>query len=112
VNVASVAGKLRSLTSTAAYSASKGGVIALTRHLAAELIAEGIRVNCVCPGAVEGAIMDRNLTDPARRRAVEVGPPIARMARPEEVAATICFLASDAASYLVGAAVDVNGGLL
>jgi NAD(P)-dependent dehydrogenase (short-subunit alcohol dehydrogenase family) len=112
VNVASVAGKLRSLTSTAAYSASKGGVIALTRHLAAELIGEGIRVNCVCPGAVEGGIMDRNLADPARRRAVEAGPPIARMARPEEIAATICFLASDAASYLVGAAVDVNGGLL
>ncbi len=112
VNVASVAGKLRSLTSTAAYSASKGGVIAFTRHVAALLIKDGIRVNCLCPGPVEGAIMDRNLSGEAQRSVVSSAPPIGRMAAPEEIAAAICFLASDAASYLVGAAVDVNGGLL
>jgi NAD(P)-dependent dehydrogenase (short-subunit alcohol dehydrogenase family) len=112
VNVASVAGKLRSLGSTVAYSASKGGVIAFTRHLAALLAPEGIRVNCVCPGAVEGAINDRNLRDPARRSATLAGVPAGRMASPEEIASVICFLASDASSYMVGAAVDVNGGLL
>jgi NAD(P)-dependent dehydrogenase (short-subunit alcohol dehydrogenase family) len=112
VNVASVAGKLRSLGSTVAYSASKGGVIALTRHLAAMLAPEGIRVNCVCPGAVEGAINDRNLADPERRTGALAGVPIGRMATAEEIASVICFLASDAASYMVGAAVDVNGGLL
>ena len=112
VNVASVAGKLRSLGSTVAYSASKGGVIAFTRHLAALLAPEGIRVNCVCPGAVEGAINDRNLADPDRRAAALAGVPAGRMASPEEIAAVICFLASDASSYIVGAAVDVNGGLL
>jgi 3-oxoacyl-[acyl-carrier protein] reductase len=112
VNVASVAGKLRSLGSTVAYSASKGGVIAFTRHLAALLAPEGIRVNCVCPGAVEGAINDRNLADPERRAGALAGVPIQRMATPEEIASVICFLASDAASYMVGAAVDVNGGLL
>lgn len=112
VNVASIAGKLRSLTSTAAYSASKGGVIAFTRHVAALLIGEGIRVNCVCPGPVEGAIMDQNLPDDAARAAVATAPPIGRMATPDEIASVICFLASDAASYLVGAAVDANGGLL
>jgi len=112
VNVASIAGKLRSLGSTVAYSASKGGVIAFTRHLAALLAPEGIRVNCVCPGAVEGAINDRNLADPERRTSALAGVPIRRMASPEEIAAVICFLASDAASYVIGAAVDVNGGLL
>jgi len=112
VNVASVAGKLRSLGSTVAYSASKGAVIAFTRHLAALLAPEGIRVNCVCPGAVEGAINDRNLADPARRAATLAGVPARRMASPDEIASVICFLASDASSYMVGAAVDVNGGLL
>ncbi len=112
VNVASVAGKLRSLGSTVAYSASKGGVIAFTRHLAAMLAPEGIRVNCVCPGAVEGAINDRNLADPERRAAALAGVPIGRMAAPEEIASVICFLASDASSYMVGAAIDVNGGLI
>ena len=112
VNVASVAGKLRSLGSTVAYSASKGGVIAFTRHLAAMLAPEGIRVNCVCPGAVEGAINDRNLADPERRSGALAAVPIQRMATPEEIASVICFLASDAAAYMVGAAVDVNGGLL
>ncbi len=112
VNVASLAGKLRSLTSTVAYSASKGGVIAFTRHLAALLITEGIRVNCVCPGAVHGAIIEQNLGHDKARRAVAATVPIGRLARPEEIAATICFLASDAASYVVGAALDVNGGLL
>lgn len=111
VNVASIAGKLRSLGSTVAYSASKGGVIAFTRHLAALLAPEGIRVNCVCPGAVTGAINERNLT-PEREAAVVAGIPIRRMAVPEEIASVICFLASDAASYMIGAAVDVNGGLL
>ncbi len=112
VNVASVAGRLRSLTSTAAYSASKGGVIAFTRHVAALLIGEGIRVNCVCPGPVEGAIMEQNLRDEAARAAVAAAPPIGRMATPEEIASVICFLASGAASYLVRAPVDANGGLL
>jgi NAD(P)-dependent dehydrogenase (short-subunit alcohol dehydrogenase family) len=112
VNVASVAGKLRSLGSTVAYSASKGGVIAFTRHLAALLAPEGIRVNCVCPGAVEGAINDRNLADPERRTSALAGVPVQRMATAEEIASVICFLASDAASYVIGAAVDVNGGLL
>jgi NAD(P)-dependent dehydrogenase (short-subunit alcohol dehydrogenase family) len=111
VNVASLAGKLRSLGSTVAYSASKGGVIAFTRHLAALLAPEAIRVNCVCPGAVTGAINERNLSA-ERQAAVVASTPVQRLAAPEEIAAVICFLASDAASYMIGAAVDVNGGLL
>src|SRR2546423_861607 len=101
-----------SLGSPVAHSASRGGVIPFTRHLAAMLAPEGIRVNCVCPGAVEGAINDRNLADPDRRMGALAAVPIQRMATPEEIASVICFLASDAAAYMVGAAVDVNGGLL
>ena len=112
VNVASYAGRVRSLSSTAAYSASKGGVIAFTRHAAALLIKENVRMNCVCPGAVEGAIIDRNLPETEQRARLEASTPIARMAEPEEVAAVICFLASEASRYMVGQAVDVNGGLL
>jgi NAD(P)-dependent dehydrogenase (short-subunit alcohol dehydrogenase family) len=112
VNVASYAGRVRSLSSTAAYSASKGGVIAFTRHAAALLIKENVRMNCVCPGAASGAIMDRNMPELERRAALEGSTPIGRMAEPEEVAAVICFLASDASRYMVGQAVDVNGGLL
>ena len=112
VNVASYAGRVRSLSSTAAYSASKGGVIAFTRHAAALLIKENVRMNCVCPGAVEGAIIDRNLPETGQRAWLEASTPIGRMAEPEEVAAVICFLASEASRYMVGQAVDVNGGLL
>lgn len=112
VNTASYAGRVRSLSSTAAYSASKGGVIAFTRHAAALLIKEGIRMNCVCPGAATGAIMERNMPEPERLAALEASTPIGRMAEPEEVAAVICFLASEASRYMVGQAVDVNGGLL
>jgi NAD(P)-dependent dehydrogenase (short-subunit alcohol dehydrogenase family) len=113
VNVASLAGKLRSVTADAAYSASKGGLIAFTRHLAAELAPEGIRVNCVCPGPVDTPIIERNLAGlPQRLAAMEASIPLGRMARPEEIASVICFLATAAASYMTGAAVDVNGGLL
>lgn len=112
VNTASYAGRVRSLSSTAAYSASKGGVIAFTRHAGALLIKENIRINCVCPGAATGAIMERNMPEPERLAALEASTPIGRMAEPEEIAAVICFLASDASRYMVGQAVDVNGGLL
>ena len=112
VNTASYAGRVRSLSSTAAYSASKGGVIAFTRHAAALLIKENIRMNCVCPGAATGAIMDRNMPEPERIAALESSTPIGRMAEPEDIAAVICFLASDASRYMVGQAVDVNGGLI
>lgn len=112
VNTASYAGRVRSLSSTAAYSASKGGVIAFTRHVAALLIKENIRVNCVCPAAVSGAIMDRNMPKAEQLEALKASTPAGRLAAPEEVAAVICFLAADASSYMVGQAVDVNGGLL
>lgn len=109
-NVGSIAGRHRSFTASAAYAAAKGGVIALTRQLAHEFATEGVRVNCVCPGLVGTDIIRRNVTD-EQRAALAATIPLGRLAEPAEVASTICFLATDAASYVTGAIFDVNGGL-
>jgi NAD(P)-dependent dehydrogenase (short-subunit alcohol dehydrogenase family) len=97
-----------------AYSASKGGVLALTRAMAIEHVAEGIRVNCVCPGPVDTPIMEALLghaPDPvAARASVEGRVPMGRLGTPEEIAAVIAFLASSDASFMTGTAVPVDGG--
>jgi len=97
-----------------AYSASKGGVLALTRAMAVEHVGEGIRVNCVCPGPVDTPIMDALLArapDPAAASAAAKGRvPMGRLGTPEEVAAAIAFLASADASFVTGAALTVDGG--
>lgn len=99
----------------AAYCASKAGVVGLTRALALDHGTEGIRVNCVCPGYTEtgmtGPMFDAT-PDPVSARA-EAGRlhAIGRIARPEEIAQAVVFLASDRASFLTGAAVVVDGGM-
>lgn len=110
INVGSIAGQHRSFTASAAYAAAKGGVIAVTRQLAHELATERIRVNCVCPGLVSTDIIRRNATD-EQQAALVSKIPLSRLGEPAEVASVICFLASDAASYMTGVIVDVNGGL-
>lgn len=110
VNMASVAGRSYSRTASVAYAASKGGVVAMTRQLAHELAPERVRVNCVCPGLVDTAIMTRNVS-PERLAELVQTIPLGRLATPAEVAAVVCFLGSAAAGYLTGAVVDVNGGL-
>jgi NAD(P)-dependent dehydrogenase (short-subunit alcohol dehydrogenase family) len=111
VNISSQAARTRSLACDAAYAASKGAILPLTRQLAYELAPEGIRVNSVLPGAIDTAIPRHNLT-PEERAAMVANVPLGRAADPAEVAAVICFLASDAASFMTGAAVDVNGGVI
>ena len=91
-----------------AYHATKGGVAALTRALALQHIAEGIRVNCVCPGAVDTAMGAPPGTD---REAAARPYPIGRFARPEEIAEVVTFLCSERASFIVGAAVYADGGM-
>jgi len=94
---------------TTAYCTSKGAVNALGRALAVELVPDGIRVNCVCPGNVDTPMFDRALEmqvqDPAAVKAA-----VGRMAKPEEVASVIAFLLSEDASYMTGAQVMIDYG--
>lgn len=113
VLTASVAG-LRSGAGGAAYSASKAGVINLAQTAAQQLTGSGVRVNAVCPGLIETG-MTQMIFDRAREKGVEdrIGAlnPLKRHGAPEEIAAAVLFLASDAASYVNGQAIVVDGGL-
>ncbi len=115
VNIGSVAG-LVGFENDAIYCASKGAVLALTRQMALDYSSRGIRVNCVCPGFIETEMMERFIDshpDPAPvREQITALHPIGRVGRPEEVAAAAAFLASDDASFITGAALAVDGGLL
>ncbi|HBY92892.1 MAG: 3-oxoacyl-ACP reductase FabG [Ardenticatenaceae bacterium] len=113
VNIASSAGRYRSLFAGHPYVCAKAGILGFTRQLAFELASKGINVNCVVPGNIgteEGekdwANLPKDLTD-----FIMDSTPIRRLGKPEEIAAAIAFLASDDASYVTGVALDVNGGL-
>ncbi|MFD0669286.1 SDR family NAD(P)-dependent oxidoreductase [Ramlibacter sp. MAHUQ-53] len=112
VNIASIAG-LAGIPGRNAYGAAKAGVAAMTRAMACEWARRGIRVNAVAPGYVRTALVDRlvseGLLDAAR---IEARTPLGRMARPEEIAEVIGFLASDKASFVTGATFTADGGWL
>jgi 3-oxoacyl-[acyl-carrier protein] reductase len=111
VNVASLAGRSTSVLQGAHYTAAKAAVLGLTRHLAREFAPYGITVNAVAPGTTATDRILASLgSDEESRLAQRI--PLGRLATPEEQAAAILFLASDAASYITGATLDVNGGLL
>jgi NAD(P)-dependent dehydrogenase (short-subunit alcohol dehydrogenase family) len=115
VNIGSVAGTV-GFADDAAYCASKGAVLALTKQMAIDYSARGVRVNCISPGFIETQQMEVYLNshaDPAARRAeLDKLHPIGRIGRPEEVAAAAAFLASDDASFVTGAELAVDGGLM
>jgi NAD(P)-dependent dehydrogenase (short-subunit alcohol dehydrogenase family) len=94
----------------AAYSASKGAIIALTRNMALDYATQGIRVNCICPGFVRTPLLDALLRDPERTRRLTALHPLGRLGEPEDVASAIVFLASAEASWITGAAFVVDGG--
>ena len=112
VNISSTAGLVADAAEPSAhYNASKAGVLALTRQMAAEWAPHGIRANAVCPGVIDTPML-RMMDDPAAGAAyLRTGVPQGRLGSAEEVAAAIAFLASDDASYLTGAAVPVDGGV-
>lgn len=112
INTASVAG-LKSHPYSAAYCASKGGVVMLTRALAAEYGRKGIRINCLCPGGIETPMLSQfQLPEGVPQAALMRIAPLGRHGQPEEVAGTIAFLASDDASYINGASIVVDGGMI
>ena len=111
VNMASMAGRATSTLGGAHYTAAKAGLLGLSRHLAREWAPDGVTVNAVSPGIVDTP-MARGATDEARMARVLASIPFGRLAEPEEVAALVCFLASDEAAYITGANVDIHGGEL
>ncbi len=111
VNMSSVAGRAGAVTVASHYAAAKAGVLGFTRHLAREVAAEGITVNAVAPGTV-GTERWRALRSPEESRRLAEGVPVRRVSEPTEIADCVMFLASDAAAYVTGATLDVNGGLV
>ena len=109
VNVASVAGMV-GVPNRAAYCASKGAVIAFSRAMAVDHVADGIRVNCVCPGTIDSPWIDRLVADGASREDLEARQPLGRLGTPDEVAEAILYLASDQAGFSTGSALVVDGG--
>ncbi|HEY5870990.1 MAG TPA: SDR family oxidoreductase [Candidatus Tectomicrobia bacterium] len=109
VNTASIAGLIGGAGGTA-YSASKHGVIGLTKTAALEYATQGIRVNCVCPGYIQTPLTARGLSDPERRAQVVARHPLGRVGTPEEVAEAVVWLCSDAASFVTGHTMTVDGG--
>ena len=109
VNTASISG-LRADYGIAAYNAAKAGVINLTRVVAIEYAAAGIRCNCVCPGAIHTPLLQPALDQPGFADRFKGLIPMGRLGKPEEIANVVLFLASDAASYVTGAAFVADGG--
>ena len=111
VNMASMAGRATSTLGGVHYTTAKAGVLGLSRHLAREWARDGITVNAVSPGIVDTPMV-RSSTDAARMEQVLASIPFGRLAEPSEIAALVCFLASDEAAYITGANVDIHGGEL
>lgn len=113
INMGSVAG-LIGIPQRAAYCASKGAVVTLTKQIAVAYVKQGIRCNCICPGTVDTPWVERLVAqtpDPeAARRALEARQPMGRLIRPDEVAAAALYLASDDAAAVTGSILVIDGG--
>ena len=109
INIGSVVGLMGNAGQTN-YSAAKAGLLGLTRSLAREVGSRNITVNAIAPGFIETDMTDA--LDESQRAALTAQTPLQRLGQPEDIAATACFLASSAGSYITGETINVNGGLL
>jgi 3-oxoacyl-[acyl-carrier protein] reductase len=109
INIASISAQTGGVSAAVDYSASKGGMLALTKTLARDLAPYGITVNAIAPGQIDA---DPHLLTPEARQRIIGMVPLGRLGKPEEVAYAALFLASPMAAYITGATLDVNGGIL
>ena len=109
VNVASTAG-IQGVPGRPVYTASKHAVVGLTREMAIDFASLGVRVNCVAPGLVRTPMTEKFFENPADAERLNKSSPLGRVALPEEIAEVIVFLASDAASFVSGTVIPVDGG--
>ena len=116
ISIASVASSIRGVPNRAAYSATKAALIGLTKAVAADTVAHGIRVNAICPGTVETPSLQGRINqnaDPAAARAAFISrQPMGRLGTAEEIAQLALYLASDEASFVTGAAYPIDGGVM
>ncbi len=111
VNVASFVAIMGAATAQIAYTASKGGVLSMTREIAVEYARQGIRANSLCPGPIQTPLLEELLSDPERRARRMVHIPMGRLGRAAELAQAALFLASDESSFMTGASLVVDGGI-
>src|SRR6266850_5785993 len=110
INVSSIAGRNGGALGAIHYSTAKGGLITFTKGLAKEMAAYGVRVNAVSPGVIDTPYHEQ-FSSPEMMKTYAGMIPLGRVGTPPEVAKVICFLASDAASYLAGETIEINGGM-
>jgi 2-keto-3-deoxy-L-fuconate dehydrogenase len=119
INMASVASSVKGVPNRFIYSATKAAVIGMTRSVAIDYVKQGIRCNCICPGTVHTPSLDERIAENAARAgSIEAArgafidrQPMGRLGTPEEIAALAVYLASDAAQFVTGQAVVIDGGL-
>jgi NAD(P)-dependent dehydrogenase (short-subunit alcohol dehydrogenase family) len=111
INTASFVAFMGAATAQIAYTASKGGVLSMTREIAVQYARQGIRANTLCPGPIDTPLLRELMSDEVRRQRRMVHIPMGRLGQPRELAQAALFLASDDSSFMTGSALVVDGGI-